>query len=81
MGTGVSARRSLCFLGVDEKRLNLLLLFVWTFSKGMGAGVGGGRGGGAARALNCVMIWGSRRTLMVSVNSSLLCSILEKSES
>lgn len=59
----------------DRKKLRIPPPFdggggaTWT-----GAGAGGGSGG--ALALNWAIIWGSRRTLIVSVNSSLLCSIL-----
>lgn len=47
------------------------------FDAGGGSCTGGGGGGSRVVALNCAAMWGSRRTLMVSVNSSLLCSMLK----
>jgi hypothetical protein len=58
----------LLFFG-DPKKLNLPLA---------GGGVTGrGGGGGGAFALNWATMCGSRLTLKVNVNSSLLCSILK----
>lgn len=57
------------FLGDDEKKERMPLLEDGT--------TGTSGGGAGAMALNIVIIWGSRRILSVSVNSSLLCSILQ----
>lgn len=55
------------FLG-DEKNARMPLLDAGAAGRG-GAGVG-------SMVLNMAMMWGSRRIFRVSVNSSLLCSIL-----
>ena len=51
-------------------------LFEGAIAGGSGGGGGGGAGAEGERALYCAIIWASRRTLKVKVNSSLLCSIL-----
>lgn len=75
-GSGSGAGLTGCFLGDDERKK----LSMPPFDGGeIGRGAtttGAGMGGGGARALNCAMMCGSRRTLMVKVNSSLVCSIL-----
>ena len=65
-------------MGEEEKKLRMPPLdAVWATGGGIGAGTGAGAGGGGdVIALNCAMTCGSRRTFRVSVNSSLLCSIL-----
>ena len=58
------------FLGEDIKKLRMPL-----DGAGAGAGIGAGE---CDRALYCAIICGSRLTFSVRVNSSLLCSILNK---
>lgn len=69
MNVGGSRGDAFAFFG-ELKKLNLPPL------DGGGVTVRGGAGGGAAFALNWAVICGSRLTLNVNVNSSLLCSIL-----
>lgn len=63
------------FFGDEEKKLRIPPL------DEVGATGGGGATGAGAMALNCAMMCGSRRILRVSVNSSLLCSILRRTPS
>ena len=66
--TGVGWTTRAGFFG-EEKKLRMPPL-----EAGGGAGVGGRCAG--VLALNCAIMCGSRRTFKVSVNSSLLCSML-----
>jgi hypothetical protein len=85
----LSLSLSLFFLGDEWKKLRipipLLLLPPDDEDEdeeppGLDDTMGGGLGGGGTTALNLAIICGSRRTLRVSVNSSLLCSILRRRE-
>ncbi len=59
------------FLGEEEKKLRMPPLEA-------GGGGGGGTTGAGLLALNWATMCGSRRIFKVSVNSSLLCSMLQE---